>query len=341
MEERTDTTRSIESKFKLGRLTLKIGALVISLIIGALFAFSSVFTIFERGKVSEDIVNNGRVFAEFSSGSLYRSYLDFYTRPGEDDFAKFKDQSQEILSKNRDIREVSLIGINGRILFSTSELTNGKYTGLDDRIEEDQEVMNLVQKEEISELNRDMNGERETEIVVPLKESSGDHVLSMRYVLTYSSLNQRMLEIYLRIGLTVIPLLLLSIILSILLSIKITDPILKLIKATRVIREGNFNVHIKPSTNDEIGLLASSFNQMANDLKKSHAENEKYKRELEHKVAERTKQLDAKVQELEGLNKFMIGREVRMVELKEQIVELKKNNGAKTPTPKETKKKSD
>jgi hypothetical protein len=49
-----------------------------------------------------------------------------------------------------------------------------------------------------------------------------------------------------------------------------------------------------------------------------------YTKGLESKVAERTEELDKRVQELEALNKTMIGREVKMVDLKKEIEDLKK-----------------
>lgn len=45
---------------------------------------------------------------------------------------------------------------------------------------------------------------------------------------------------------------------------------------------------------------------------------------LEAKVVERTAQLASRVKELEALNKTMVGRELKMVELKEEIENLKK-----------------
>lgn len=47
-------------------------------------------------------------------------------------------------------------------------------------------------------------------------------------------------------------------------------------------------------------------------------------KELEAKVAERTAELTEKVKELESINKSMVGREIKMVELKKEIEELKK-----------------
>ncbi len=47
-------------------------------------------------------------------------------------------------------------------------------------------------------------------------------------------------------------------------------------------------------------------------------------KELELKVIERTQELSDRLKELESLNKTMIGRELKMVELKKEIDELKK-----------------
>jgi len=48
---------------------------------------------------------------------------------------------------------------------------------------------------------------------------------------------------------------------------------------------------------------------------------------LEEKVKERTKEVEEKMEELEKFNKLAIGRELKMIELKSQIKELKKGSG--------------
>jgi len=49
-----------------------------------------------------------------------------------------------------------------------------------------------------------------------------------------------------------------------------------------------------------------------------------YTKGLEGQVAERTKELGNKIKELESTNKSMVGRELKMVELKKEIADLKK-----------------
>ncbi len=61
------------------------------------------------------------------------------------------------------------------------------------------------------------------------------------------------------------------------------------------------------------------------ELKKAEDELLKYKEHLEKLVKERTKELEEKYKELENMNKLFVGRELRMIELKEKIKFLENN----------------
>ncbi len=104
----------------------------------------------------------------------------------------------------------------------------------------------------------------------------------------------------------------------------LSDPIKKLHKGTELISQGNLDYKLKIKTGDEIEKLAESFNRMTESLKD-------YYSDLEKAVAERTKELENTKNNLEktnrGLEKFnklMVGRELRMKELKKEIQELRK-----------------
>lgn len=55
--------------------------------------------------------------------------------------------------------------------------------------------------------------------------------------------------------------------LSFIWSKKITRPVELLSKASKVVGQGKFDIQVEPSSRDEIGELAESFNQMTNELK--------------------------------------------------------------------------
>ncbi len=88
------------------------------------------------------------------------------------------------------------------------------------------------------------------------------------------------------------------------------------------ISKGNLKEKIIVRSRDEIGELATAFNAMAENLESSHEALETTNNELEAA----TKQTEEKLAEVETLNKFMVGRELRMIELKAEIEELKKGN---------------
>jgi two-component system NtrC family sensor kinase len=72
-----------------------------------------------------------------------------------------------------------------------------------------------------------------------------------------------------------------------------TRPVKELVLGTRRISDGDLDHFIPVATNDEMGHLASSFNQMTRDLQTAHAEIQEGMRNLEQKVEERTQELKA------------------------------------------------
>lgn len=79
----------------------------------------------------------------------------------------------------------------------------------------------------------------------------------------------------------------------------------------------------------EIMLLA-----MEDITKQKHLEEQlkEYTKRLTAEVAKRTAQLEVRVKELEDMNKIMIGRELRMVELKAEIKKIKNGKKKKSDT---------
>ncbi|MBT4516884.1 MAG: HAMP domain-containing protein [Candidatus Komeilibacteria bacterium] len=83
---------------------------------------------------------------------------------------------------------------------------------------------------------------------------------------------------------------------------RILKPLGNLKEASQAVAKGNLGIRVDIKTGDELEDLANSFNKMTIRLQKNITD-------IENKVAERTATL-------EKINKHMIGRELKMVELK-------------------------
>lgn len=73
----------------------------------------------------------------------------------------------------------------------------------------------------------------------------------------------RLSEFYLSIFLII------SVLIALLISGSITRPVIKLVEATKNIKERKFGTYLKTSSTDEIGILTDSFNTMSHELEKS------------------------------------------------------------------------
>ncbi len=93
-------------------------------------------------------------------------------------------------------------------------------------------------------------------------------------------------------------------ILSIFLVARVVKPIQELQEGVREIGSGNLDYNLKLKSKNEIGELASSFNEMSHALKKSRQELYKYSQSLEEKIKERTQQITEANERLKQLDKL-------------------------------------
>ena len=106
----------------------------------------------------------------------------------------------------------------------------------------------------------------------------------------------------------------------------ITRPIRRLTKAATEISKGRLKQKVVIQSNDEIGNLARAFNTMSQKLKQYYQDLEKEVRQRTADLEKSKHILESKINDLERFQKVTIGRELRMIELKNKIKELQGKN---------------
>jgi nitrate/nitrite-specific signal transduction histidine kinase len=122
---------------------------------------------------------------------------------------------------------------------------------------------------------------------------------------------------------------------------KIFKPLFELRDIVSRIQKGDDRVEFTIKEENEIGELATGLNEMIKELRRSHdalqeakttleirvrartREIEEVVKSLDQKVKERTGELQDRLKELERFHKLAVGRELKMVELKNKIKALK------------------
>ncbi len=168
--------------------------------------------------------------------------------------------------------------------------------------------------------------------------AGGRTVGTYEIFLSLNDLDNTLKKTYIRFALSLIIGVLLAVILgALLLRSLVLMPINKLNKAIKEFGRGNLQYRIHDYPDDEIGKVAKGFNQMSHSLEKRYeqlenlnqqlkertTELEQLRDNLEEKVGSRTKELRGKVEELEAIQRVTTGRELKMMELKEEIQRLK------------------
>ena len=176
----------------------------------------------------------------------------------------FYDATLDIMSKNLDVT-ILLADTSGSIKSSSSDtrLYNKRFSVPKD-------ILKTVNENKISKSINDFDGVFEVDVLVvgtPIKIE--DTVIAGVYLIAdipeLSKLRKDVLRIYL---ISVMLAFFASFMIILLLSKRITDPIKEISKAAKKLASGDFTERVRLISEDEIGQLADTFNEMADSLEK-------------------------------------------------------------------------
>jgi nitrate/nitrite-specific signal transduction histidine kinase len=254
-------------------------------------------------------------------GQSLKFQLDRLLRLGIalEEITGFEEQCQEIVNRYEEISHALVTDANGKILFHNDPSQQGKTIDDDYVLEEIKECRQAV-------LSHPEGTQKYFDVIIPVYNKNEECIGAVVLGFPEEVISNKVMKLIIFSAGTSLIFFILGLLLMILaLSQWVSKPLDKLVSIIDYIREKkDLSKKVDIETKDELGNLASAFNEMIEDLKKSKKELENYSKTLEKKVKERTKELESKNEELKEFNKMAVGRELKMVELKKRIKELEK-----------------
>lgn len=285
-------------KFHSLKLKIIFPLLVILLVV---FLTSSLVIIDRESKAAKtSLINSAASFSSLSAVYVIDNYKILY----ESGFYKFTEVIDDLMKLNTDLVTIQIVDVNGKILFDSIEIKEGKYdeSTLGDRFLENETLIQRAGEPLPSLFINEQT--RCIDIIEPYFEQWGRHDYSVRYIFSLASLDFMTYELIVTISLYSGVFIIVSFLLIFFLfNYFISAPIGELTKGVRNMGKGTLGYEVKIQSKDEIGELATAFNAMSADLKVSRDHLEQYSKNLEKLVAERTKELEEKTRRLEQINK--------------------------------------
>ncbi|QQR55158.1 PP2C family protein-serine/threonine phosphatase [Candidatus Peregrinibacteria bacterium] len=267
--------RSLKSKF-----ILAFGTLIL-----LLFTVLGLFLVDAKTQeLSLDISEGSQSFSELTAAKMVEAY-EQYLKPGN--YLAFSRELSSLLRQNTSISDVQITSYGGVVLYVASQEQTSRYEGSLRTVTQASEIeriqankMSLLldsgrvvyvktdEDKQVSYVNFNENpveaplpSERVLDIVVPY-----GNAYALSYRVTYELMEQRLAAAKMQIGIFALVGMLLTLLLSYMLSVSVTRPLKALKEGALKLATGDFTTRVLVKGKDEVGVLASTFNQMANDL---------------------------------------------------------------------------
>jgi PAS domain S-box-containing protein len=143
-----------------------------------------------------------------------------------------------------------------------------------------------------------LQGRSVYDLIVPVVTRARDEGGFLRLGFSFQPARERALELRWRTAAIAAAMIVLGIFGTMFLVGTIVGPIQELAGATERISEGDFNIQMTPTSEDDVGVLTRSFNEMTGKLRDAKERSESWNRELELRVREKTREIEETRQHL-------------------------------------------
>ncbi len=214
------------------------------------------------------------------------------------------------LASQEGIEKISLYNKRGEIIFSTNNEEIGKVVGFTNRpcatCHSGSGILRKKPQDKWHQIMMTENGYRSLSYLRPIENEEGcstsdchSHSSEETYVgvlcvvMSLEKMDQLVEENKASmVTVSIIITIILGLSAGVFLWIGVHVPVNKLIKGTHEISSGNLDYQIRNGGKDEMGILAKSFNEMTNDLKKAKNEITIWSSQLEKRVKEKSEELE-------------------------------------------------
>jgi signal transduction histidine kinase/CheY-like chemotaxis protein len=266
-------------------------ALALSSVIVAILVFNGVYMILtKREELRKGIEEDALAFARLTRAPISAAFLTFY----QTDFYKFRESVRELMAMDRDVEKILIVSDRGQVLFDSAELqeVSRPAAPLTPRLlQEPQRLAAAARREDTVIHGRDAGGDETLEVFTPYLRDEVGPPLSLAYQISYRRLKSDIQHlVWATGGLTLISIGI-SLIVAVALATRITKPLSELTAGAREIARGHFDRRQDIRSNDELQILAESFNDMTQQLKHNVDQLEESNKKLAG-VNEELKELD-------------------------------------------------
>lgn len=245
------------------KLLLYVGGIVAVLLVVT-------FMVLERNQAQawEDyLFSQSLSFSRLATPELLKRFRGSFPPDEPSDIADM----HEFLGLNRDLVQFSLVSSTGRRLYVSNAFE--RFPDLDLRSFEEDDISTRLAAERTTMLTHKLpDGRRLLDLVEPAFGPTGQQVVSVRYLISYDSIDARTLEARSYFVMIALAALLGCLVMVSLVARRITRPIAKLTDGARSLTRGELETRIDVASRDELGTLAQAFNDMAESLAANRAE---------------------------------------------------------------------
>jgi len=303
------------------KLVYKFSLLVFGIVFVVLSTITFLLILIRTQEIQSELTDKNTAISSVLLAEFGQYFTDYY-------FYQY-DTYREIVTKKLlqypDLLNFRMYNSEGGMLFDSSMLQDSNVANAFPAVKTDDPIVqdNINSRQVYTDIIL-FQGEKAIRVIAHHIDKYDIHRSTFEFYFSMQSVRQATRDMIMIFLLALLSFSLVSVGITVILVKRIIKPIGQLTKLAKEVAEGKVVTDIAIDTNDEIGLLSQAFSQMANDLKISREKLEKQNISLEDEVKKRTNELQKQIDEMSRMQKLMVNRELRMIELKKQLEEAQK-----------------